>query len=297
LSDRHALRESSANRTSRAFLTRCSLGGRTFSLSLVRADPEVLIAERDRAGIFIDFDGTLSHIVDVPSEARPAGDAVATLERLAASFSLVAIVSGRSASELMEWLGPDLEIWGVHGAERAHGGEVALAPGMESYLPLLQHAKRDAESAIAHPGFEGCLVEDKTVALALHHRMATRSDAADRLRDLADRLAGAYGLTRTDAKMAFELRPPVDVSKRSVILARARGLGLTAAAFLGDDVVDLAAFDALDELEREGLHVLRVAVESEEAPAELIERADVVVQGVAGDVEWLIELARRAAAE
>jgi trehalose 6-phosphate phosphatase len=72
-------------------------------------------------------------------------------------------------------------------------------------------------------------------------------------------------------------------------------MDLQTAAFLGDDVVDLAAFDALDALEADGVAVLRVAVSSDEAPAELLERADLVVEGVEGAVGWLSDLARGAA--
>ena len=261
------------------------------------ANPEVLIASRATAGIFIDFDGTLSHIVDVPSDARPAGGATQALAALADLFALVAIVSGRGTKELVEWLGPKLEIWGVHGAERAIDGKVAIAPEVQPYIPFLARARQEAEAALRDPVFTGCLIEDKGVAIALHHRLAASPEAADRLRALADALAHAHGLVRTDARMAFELRPPVDVSKRSVILHRARELNLTAAAFFGDDLVDLAAFDALDELEAEGRAVLRVAVRSDEVPEELLERADVVVDGVEQAVAWLRELARRAAVE
>jgi trehalose 6-phosphate phosphatase len=263
----------------------------------VHASSDDLIASRASAGIFVDFDGTLSHIVDVPSAARPAEGAAEALALLAEHFALVAIVSGRGSTELLEWLGPELEIWGVHGAERATAGVVTLAPEVRPYIPVLARVRAEAEAALRDPAFEGCLVEDKGVAVALHYRMATSPDAAERLQVLADSLAETNGLLRTDARMAFELRPPVDVSKRSVVLNRARELDLTAAAFLGDDVVDLSAFDALDELGSEGRAVLRVAVRSDEAPEELLDRADVVVEGVVGAVAWLRDLARGAAEE
>ena len=60
--------------------------------------------------------------------------------------------------------------------------------------------------------------------------------------------------------------------------------------FVGDDVVDLPAFDALDELARKGLTTLRVAVRSSEAPEELLERADVIVDGPVGVLGLLEDL-------
>ena len=81
-------------------------------LAALRAHPE-------RAGLFLDFDGTLSHIVHRPSDARPIEGVKDALDELAGHYRAVAIVSGRSATELLEWLGPGVEIWGTHGAERA----------------------------------------------------------------------------------------------------------------------------------------------------------------------------------
>ena len=256
---------------------------------------EPLLAQSERAGLFVDFDGTLAHIVDVPSAARPASGAAEALATLAEHLSIVAVVSGRATEELVQHLGGDLEIWGVHGAERATRGRIEVAPEVRDFIPVFQRARAAAEVSLRHPAFDGCFVEDKRVAIALHYRRATARGAAEALAALADRLASDNGLIRTDAKMAFELRAPVEISKGSVVLRRAREKDLAAVAFLGDDVVDLAAFDALDELGAEGRYALRVAVDSDEAPPELLARADEVVAGVDAAVDWITQLARRVA--
>jgi trehalose 6-phosphate phosphatase len=69
--------------------------------------------------------------------------------------------------------------------------------------------------------------------------------------------------------------------------------GASAALFIGDDRGDLAAFDALTRLVDEGrlAQAVRVAVRSAEAPAELLERADLVVDGPVGALRLLDELA------
>jgi trehalose 6-phosphate phosphatase len=82
----------------------------------------------------------------------------------------------------------------------------------------------------------------------------------------------------------------VELSKSTVVLDRARSTGAASALFVGDDTVDLPAFDALDELAREGVTTLRVAVRSDESPEALLERADVVVDGPSGVVEFLAGL-------
>ena len=92
----------------------------------------------EAAGVFLDFDGTLSDIVHVPSAARPVEGARDLLSALAQKLAVVAIVSGRSAHELLEWLGPEVEIWGVHGAQRTRDGRVELSPAAAPYEDLMR---------------------------------------------------------------------------------------------------------------------------------------------------------------
>lgn len=240
------------------------------------------------SGIFADFDGTLSEIVHLPHDARPIEGAVELLHELAERFGLVAIVSGRSAAQLVEWIGPSIEIWGTHGAEFAHGGSISLTDRAARYEELMAHVREEAETMLADLDLEGVLIEDKRIMLGLHFRAATDVEHAraelDRLaQDLADR----HGLLRAGGRLAFELRPPESFSKAAVVLQRARELHLEAAMFIGDDRVDLPGFDALDVLADEGLATLRVAVRSDEVPSELIERADVVVENPSAVLEFL----------
>lgn len=256
----------------------------------MRADLLRPFVERPgRAGLFLDFDGTLSEIVHVPSKARPFEGATDLLHELASSYAVVAIVSGRSARELVEWLGPEVEIWGVHGAQRAVDGRVELSPLAASFAPLMRTVHEDAERRLAAAGLEGVVLEDKEVMVGLHFRNARDVERARAVLDgIADELAATYGLTRAGGRLAFELRPPAEFTKAAVVKERAAGLD--AVAFAGDDRVDLPGFDALDELARAGAATLRIAVRSSEAPPELLERADVVVDGPAGAVALLKEL-------
>jgi trehalose 6-phosphate phosphatase len=105
------------------------------------------------------------------------------------------------------------------------------------------------------------------------------------------RAAAAAGLELHPAKMAAELRPPVPVNKGDVVEELCAGF--VAAAFAGDDVGDLTAFDALDRLAaNRGLqHTVRIAVRSSEAPPELVARADLALDGPAGLASALADLA------
>ena len=244
--------------------------------------------EPESAGLFLDFDGTLSHIVSEPGDARPAEGVVPLLRELGRIMRLVAIVSGRSAHQLLEWLGPDVEIWGLHGAERTRAGQVVLSERAEAYQAVMEQVVEEARAALPEDGIE---VEDKGVMIGLHYRQAPEETPARELVErVARELAERHGLSIGKGRMVVELRPPLGFSKAAVILERARADQLESVLFVGDDIVDLPAFDALDVLASDGMRALKVGVASDEAPTELLERADIVVQGLAGVVTLLTDL-------
>jgi trehalose 6-phosphate phosphatase len=101
-------------------------------------------------------------------------------------------------------------------------------------------------------------------------------------------LATRAGLEVHLGKLVVELRPP-GFDKRGALLSLCRPVP-SAVLFAGDDVGDLPAFDALDELAALGVPVLRVCSDSAEVPASLRERADLVVDGPGGVVALLEQL-------
>ena len=58
----------------------------------------------------------------------------------------------------------------------------------------------------------------------------------------------------------------------------------------GDDLGDLSAFAAAAELNARGGDALRVAVDSADAPAALINQADVIIDGPMGLLQFLQRL-------
>lgn len=241
----------------------------------------------DSAGLFFDFDGTLSEIVDVPSDARPIEGVVEMLSQLSQRFRSVVIVSGRSAVELVRWLG-GVEIWGAHGSQRAVDGRVVLTERAAPYVDLMLRVKDEAEDLVRGAKLGGVVLEEKGVLLNLHYRNVPDRDAGRRsIGDIAAFLALEHGLTIHPGRMSVELRPPVEFSKASVVREVAARDELQAAAFFGDDLVDLPGFDALDELDEAGIATLRVGVDSDETPRELLERSDLTVRGASGVVEMV----------
>lgn len=240
------------------------------------------------SGLFSDYDGTLAPIVLDPSRARAFPGAIDTLAALVSRVGRVGVISGRPASFLVEHFGGrGLHLSGLYGLETVAAGSpgVVLSEEAASWAIAVEEAARRAES---DPGgaAPGLGVERKGLALTLHFRRDPSLESAAR-RWAAEESARS-GLVAHTARMAVELRPPLPASKGTALMAAATGLDRV--CFIGDDFADLDAFDAIDLLARDGVHGLRVAVASDEGPQSLLERADVVVEGVAGAVDLLGQL-------
>ena len=249
--------------------------------------PLDLLAERLRRHppttvLACDFDGTLSAIVDDPAAAGPVPGAVEVLGHLAAAFGTVAILSGRPVAFLQQHLPPAVQLHGLYGLERVvdgarHEHEIAAA---------WRGAVEDVVAASEAWAPAGVTVEHKGLSVTLHYRTGPAAGTAA-LR-FAEEQAASSGLVLRPARMSVELHPPVAVDKGTVLRSLAERAG--AACFIGDDAGDLPAFTALDDLAAEGATAVRIAVDSDEAPPELLERADGVVAGPTGVVAFLRSL-------
>lgn len=245
------------------------------------ADQELLDRFRrsQPRGIFLDFDGTLSEIVARPDQARPLPWARSVLEELAARNDLVAVVSGRRTEDVRALIGASgIEVFGQYGIE--DGGVEGVQA--EEVRQALDRAARDVQ---------GAWIEDKGASLAVHYRAARDPAAAEgRLRPALLAIADGRGLLVLRGKMVLELAPADTPGKGAVILREARARSLSGCLFAGDDLADLAAFAALDELRGEGMVTVKVAVKSEETPQDLIDGADIVAERPGGLLDLLARL-------
>lgn len=236
----------------------------------------------DGAGVFTDFDGTLAPIVDDPAAALPLPGVVDALEALAGRYRRVGVISGRPASFLAEHLGGrGLFLSGLYGLEFVEegSGEVRAIEGAARWRDIVEEVAAAGDAALP----AGISVERKGLCLTVHHRRDP--SLAPESRAWVEARAEETGLVVHPARMSFELRPPLERDKGTVLAEAAEGRRQV--CFLGDDRGDLTAFDTLDRMAAGGATVLRVGVDSEEAPAELLERADIVVEGPEGSLRIL----------
>jgi trehalose 6-phosphate phosphatase len=241
------------------------------------------------AGVFLDFDGTVSEIVEDPDDAQPLPGVAAALTALAGVYGRVGVLSGRPVEFLQRFFPESVLLAGLYGLEALHDGVRTDHPLGGSWREVID----DVASVARARGPAGMKVEPKGLSLTLHYRARPR--LAPRVRAFAEQQAARSGLECRPARMSYELHPPIPADKGSALVELSGGL--EAVCFIGDDVGDLRAFDALDVLATEGIYTVRVAVHSTEEADELIGRADVVVDdptAVLQIVEYLRDHAKRA---
>lgn len=261
---------------------------------------DAILARPGRALVALDFDGTLAPIVPDPEQARAHPDALPALAALAPKVAAVAVITGRPAEVAVRYGGfagvPGLEhlvVLGHYGAERwdAVSGEVTAPdphPGVRvvrAELPGLLDTTTGAGP--------GTWIEDKGHALAVHTRRAADPQGTfDALRAPLGDLAARNGLIVEPGRMVLELRPP-GMDKGVALTRYVRELGAGSVLYAGDDLGDLPAYAAVDELRSDGIPGLLVCSGSAEV-TELSKRADVVVGGPEGVVRLLRRIADQA---
>jgi trehalose 6-phosphate phosphatase len=211
------------------------------------------------AALLLDVDGVLAPIVPRPEDARVPEETRDELRRLHARYALVACISGRAGGDAARIVGvPELTYVGNHGLE--------LDRGAAEWASRL----RDFLDGVSWPH-----VEDKGLTAALHFRAAPDEAAARLELDVVADRAREAGFVARYGRKVLELVPPLESSKGTAVSSVLEERGLHRALYAGDDTTDLDAFRALDDLELG----VRVAVASDEGPAELRSAADVVVTG------------------
>ena len=261
-----------------------------------------LAALASQAVIALDFDGTLSPIVDDPTQAHIHPDAAAVLIGLAPKVKAIAVVTGRPARQVLALggleevgdalaeTGTELLVYGQYGNEHwtsSHRAIVGPRPpvGLATFLRELPRILRQHDAADAY-------VEEKGLAIAVHtRRLADPQAAFERLLEPLRAAAEERDLAIEPGKQVIEIRSP-GMDKGLVVDRLVDTLGAKALLFAGDDLGDVEAFEALSAWEREGLSTLKVcsAASDDAEQSALLPLADIVVPGPDGVLELLRRL-------
>ncbi len=248
----------------------------------------------------LDFDGTLAPIVEDPEQAHIHPDAPEVLVDLAEQVAAVAVVTGRPARQALALggleevgnaigdHGRELFVLGQYGNERWTSTDrrvIAPAPprGLATFtstLPRLLH----------RAGADDAWIEEKGLAVAVHTRRLDDAEAAyERLLPLLTDAASSHDLDVEPGRAVIEVRAH-GMHKGAAVRRLVEELGVEAVVFGGDDLGDIEAFRAVEQLRADGMPGLLVCSDSEEESA-LAELADVVVSGPDGVLALLRQLA------
>ncbi|HEX6231033.1 MAG TPA: trehalose-phosphatase [Actinomycetota bacterium] len=199
-----------------------------------------------RPAVFLDYDGTLTPIVERPEDARLSPETRAVIERLASHLP-VAVVSGRDLADVRGMV----RVQGIAYAG-SHGFDIVRPDGSGhqravEFLPELDAAERELADRLA--AVPGARVERKRFAIAVHVRQVEDDRVAEVEAAVGEVAAAHPRLRRTGGKRVFELRPDVDWDKGKALLWLLEVLGLggddVLPIYVGDDETDEDAFDAI----------------------------------------------------
>lgn len=199
--------------------------------------------------LFLDYDGTLTPIVERPEDALLDPAMRRRLEAVAGRLR-TAVISGRGLDDLMALVGVDGIFYAAsHGFELRHPSGDLLANDAAAKAADRRHELAGLlEKDLA--GIAGTQLEHKRFGLAVHYRRAG-ADAAPEVERLVRAAAADFpSLALKTGKMVFEFVPALDWDKGKALgyIIESAGLGRDSAypIFLGDDVTDEDAFRTID---------------------------------------------------
>lgn len=211
-------------------------------------DELVSLLQSRKPALFLDYDGTLTPIVQDPADAFLPERAKRLLDEAKRMFP-VGIISGRGLEDLMGRVG----IGGIAYAG-SHGLEIAFINGERKQLVdelhkcLCEIEAAEIELRRLSKSFKGAILERKRFGVALHYRSVAADQISDLLK-LFDEIALRHPcLRRSEGKRVVELSG-TGANKGTAISEILIHDGITEKThlpiFIGDDLTDEDGFKIL----------------------------------------------------
>lgn len=201
-----------------------------------------------RLAVFLDYDGTLTPIVDTPDQAIMAEEMRQAVRELSRHCA-VGIISGRDLKDVRDKARLDTLVYaGSHGFDIAgpEGLQVENRVG-EEFLPALDQAEHELTRKL--DAVPGLLLERKKFAIAIHFRLVEPERVAEIEKVVKEVAAGNPKLRQASGKKIFELQPRMEWHKGKALLFLLQTLKLDREEvlpfYIGDDVTDEDAFRTL----------------------------------------------------
>ncbi|KAF7115847.1 hypothetical protein RHSIM_RhsimUnG0046800 [Rhododendron simsii] len=219
--------------------------------------------------LFLDYDGTLSPIVDNPDHAFMS-DTMRAAVREAAKYFPTAIISGRSRDKVYDFVGlTELYYAGSHGMDIVgpvrplsndhlncirstdkQGKEVNLFQPASKFLPMIEEVFRALVESTKD--IKGANVENNKFCVSVHYRNVDEKYWTTIAQCVQKTLEDYPHLRLTHGRKVFEVRPVLDWDKGKAVEFLLESLGLSNCddvlpIYVGDDRTDEDAFKVLRE--------------------------------------------------
>ncbi|KAL7001698.1 trehalose-phosphatase [Sarracenia purpurea var. burkii] len=211
-------------------------------------------AKGKRIALFLDYDGTLSPIVDNPDCAFMSNAMRAAVRNVAKYFP-TAIISGRSRDKVYKFVGlTELYYAGSHGMDimgpDKQGKELNLFQPATEFLPMINEVFRSLVESTTD--IKGAKVENNKFCVSVHYRNVDEKCWATIGQIVHKTLKDYPRLRLTHGRKVLEVRPVLDWDKGKAVEFVLESLGLSSSddvlpIYVGDDRTDEDAFKVLRE--------------------------------------------------
>jgi len=197
---------------------------------------------------FLDYDGTLTPIVDRPDLAVLSPEMKDILGRLIKKYT-VAVVSGRMRENVQNLVGINGIFYaGSHGFDIKGPQTAKISPEAEKTIPLIQDIAKQLTEKLS--GIQGVLIENKKFSIAVHYRLVDEEKYFAGIKDEVKDVVGKHkSLRLMHGKKVFEILPAIDWDKGKAVRWILKALSLswdeTEVVYIGDDTTDEDAFRAV----------------------------------------------------
>ncbi|MCM8765851.1 MAG: trehalose-phosphatase [Candidatus Omnitrophica bacterium] len=204
--------------------------------------------------LFIDYDGTLTPIVEQPDKAVISEDMRNILRNLSTKPGCsVGIISGRALKDIKRRVGLGRIIYvGNEGLEIEGPNIKFKIPISAGLLSIIRNLKEELTNKLSK--IKGIFVEDKNVTLSVHYRLSTRGGYLLAKRIIEDVIRPFLARNKIKVgygKKVIEIKPKIAWNKGKAVawlLLRQKfilGDHPIMPIYLGDDVTDEDAFGML----------------------------------------------------
>ncbi|KAF5732296.1 putative trehalose-6-phosphate synthase [Tripterygium wilfordii] len=225
-------------------------------------------AKEKKIVLFLDYDGTLSPIVDNPDRAFMS-NAMRHAVKMVAKYFPTAIISGRSLDKVYEFIGlTELYYAGSHGmdimgpvrrytpddhqphvwATDRQGKEVNLFQPASAFLPMIDEVSRSLVECTKD--IKGAKVENNKFCVSVHYRNVDEKSWTMVAQCVHDVIKDFPLLRLTHGRKVLEVRPVIDWDKGKAVTFLLECLGLSNCndvlpIYVGDDRTDEDAFKVI----------------------------------------------------